>query len=132
MSPGKGIPVTRAEGALVIKTPITHLIRGAQERVKVEISNHSEQPWEASPYYPINLSYHWVSDSGQLMIKDGARTVMPRKSIYPGQSIGADMLVCAPQEPGKYILVLTMVQERVGWFEDLGFEPVRVEVEVTS
>ncbi len=124
--------ITRAEGAMKLKTPIARMKRGAVEQVEVEIFNRSKQPWEWSSYYPISLCYHWLNDSGHCVLMDGVRTRMPVKSIYPGQSAAADMRVRAPEQAGKHILVLTMVQEKVCWFEEKGFEPVRTEVEVTA
>jgi hypothetical protein len=40
------------------------------------------------------------------------------------------MTIRAPESKVVYQLVLTLVQEMVCWFEERGFEPARLEVEV--
>ena len=41
-----------------------------------------------------------------------------------------DLPVTAPREPGDYSIEITLVQERVGWFEDHGVLPARVALRV--
>ena len=40
-------------------------------------------------------------------------------------TVSTQVLAIAPLSPSKYTLILTLVQEMVGWFEDMGggFEP---------
>jgi hypothetical protein len=113
-----------------VLTPIATMQLELQTAVRVEIVNRSEQIWMGNNLHPINLSYHWLKDSGEFVIFEGIRSNVPQKFIGPGQPVSVEMQVATPQNPGKYILVLTMVQEGICWFEDLGFEAARLEVEV--
>jgi hypothetical protein len=98
--------------------------------IGVEVFNQSGQVWKGDVFHRINLSYHWLKDSGEVLVYDGLRTPLPEGGVGPGRSLAAKILVEAPWEAGKHALVLTMVQENVGWLEEIGFEPARVEVEV--
>jgi Wzt-like putative exopolysaccharide export protein len=122
--------VTQPAGSLLVEMPISSMVAGMQANIGITIVNRSEQVWVGDSFRPVNLSYHWLKDSGEIMVFDGMRTPLPADGVGPGQALGAEMLVEAPREAGIYILVLTLVQELVGWFEDKGFEAARLEVEV--
>jgi len=124
------IMVTDAAGEMAIRAPVAPMAAGATERVAVKVFNRSEQVWAGDRYRRLSLSYHWFNGSGQVIVKNGVRTPLPVKSIYPGQSIDADIHVRTPQEPGRYSLLLTLVQESNAWFENIGFKPARAEVDV--
>jgi Methyltransferase domain len=99
--------------------------------VGVEIVNRSKQGWRVDKIRPLNLSYHWMKGS-EILRWDGLRTPLPIDNVKAGQSVTVDMLVEAPHETGKHTLVLTLVQEGECWFEDKGFLPARVEVEILA
>lgn len=46
-----------------------------------------------------------------------------RSGLFPGVPPGAmlhkTMMIMGPSQPGDYILQITMVQERVSWFEEV-------------
>jgi hypothetical protein len=47
--------------------------------------------------------------------------------------VDAEAMVKAPDQAGSYLLMLTIVQDNVMWFEDdERFEPARLTVEVTA
>lgn len=123
--------VTNHAGILTVRTPIVPMMPGSQTSVGVEIVNRSEQVWMGDAFHPLNLSYHWMKGS-EIMLFDGLRTPLPAGSVGSGQSLAIEMLVEATQETGKHTLVLTLVQESVCWFENKGFEPARVEVEILA
>ena len=50
--------------------------------------------------------------------------------VLPDRAHNVEMVVEAPADPGIYILVLTLVQEFVAWFEDAGFDAARLPVDV--
>lgn len=122
--------VNQAIGSLLVEMPVSAMESGEQAIIGVSIVNRSEQVWVGDSFRPVNLSYHWLNDSGEILVLDGLRTPLPTGGIAPGQTLNTETQVLAPHEAGSYTLVLTLVQELVGWFEDKGFEPARLAVEV--
>ena len=122
----------KSSGRLVTKMPVSNMIPGEQESIAVTIENRSQWAWVGNDLYPVNLSYHWLKASGEMLVFEGIRSPLPAVGVAPGQTLDAEMWVKAPQEEGTYILVLTLLQERVGWFENKGFEAARLTVEVVS
>lgn len=123
--------VTSVAGWLAITGAMhSSLIVGQKVTINVEIHNGSEQGWIGDLSRPIKLSYHWIDQTGAAVVFDGLRTPVPKGGIPQGQTVCAEMTVLAPEVPGRYVLVLTVLQERVVWFEKRGFAPARFEVEI--
>ena len=120
--------VTQFIGKLIPLKPITSLMSGAQVNLVVTIVNQSNQIWLGDVVHPISLSYHWLTISDDLVIYEGIRTPLPESGIHPGKSLDTNMIVEAPNQPGTYRLVLTLLQDRIGWFEENGFEAARISV----
>jgi len=64
------------------------------------------------------ISYHWLPGQGdKAVVPEGARTPLPH-DIAPGETFTVNNVkVVSPKEPGSYRLQLTLVHERVVWFE---------------
>jgi len=124
--------VTRAAGSLLVPAPVASMVAGMQTSIGVEIVNRSEQAWVGGPFRPINLSYHWLKNSGRVLHHEGLRTPLPAGGVGPGRSLEAEMLVEAPNVIGQFTLILTLVQEHVSWFEKMGFQVARLKVNVTD
>ena len=69
--------------------------------------------------FKVNATYHWLKANGELAVWDGIRTDLPA-DIKRGKSIDVALVIKAPQEPGKYLLVIDLVQEGALWFADTG------------
>jgi hypothetical protein len=67
-----------------------------------------------------------------VLVFEGLRSPLPTGGLAPEQTFDTQMQVVAPDEVGTYVFVLTLMQERVGWFEEMGFEPARLTVEVCA
>ncbi|WP_262966474.1 Wzt carbohydrate-binding domain-containing protein [Methylobacter psychrophilus] len=117
-------------GCLECVTSVQSMTPGELVGIDVTIVNRSEQNWVGDSIRPVNLSYHWLNASGETVIYDGLRTPLATGGVAPGKALDTKMQVVAPDEVGTYSLVLTLVQELVGWFEDKGFEAARLTVEV--
>lgn len=96
----------------------------------VEIQNDTDVAWMGDLFRPINLSYHWLDENDNVILLDGVRTSLPDGGVCSHGSALASMEIVAPEQKGKYKLILTMVQESVRWFEDMGFQPFVTEIEV--
>ncbi|MCU1376264.1 MAG: hypothetical protein JWO68_3550 [Actinomycetia bacterium] len=93
---------------------------GSTFRVPVRLRNDSRFWWSSGFPHPVNLSYRWWSADGGTCLDrgDGQRTLLA-KPVRPGGRFRAELEVRAPDEPGSYVLGVTMVQEAFSWFDDL-------------
>ena len=98
----------------------------------VEIHNDTDVVWKGDPFRPINLSYHWLNENDDIILFDGVRTALPDDGVCAHGFALASMEIVTPEKEGKYKLILTMVQESVGWFEEMGFQAYSVEIEVIT
>jgi hypothetical protein len=74
-----------------------------------------------------------LTSDGKLAIfdGDGERTALP-VALSPGESSALNAVIRTPSEPGRYKLILTMVQEYVAWFNDRATNSPEVEINVVS
>jgi hypothetical protein len=98
--------------------------------VEVEIYNDTDVAWKGDPFRPINLSYHWADENDVVVLFDGVRTPLPDGGVPARGSALAGMEIVVPEQEGKYKLMLTIVQEFVGWFEEMGFQPFEIDIMV--
>jgi hypothetical protein len=83
--------------------------------VPVTVRNIGNRVWPASQVF---VSYHWYRDH-RLVVWDGERTALPR-DLGAGTRAALSVRVVTPEEPGSYVLQLTLVHELVLWFENKG------------
>ncbi len=83
------------------------------------VVNCSEVEWEQDLSNQLNVGNHWRSVDGADDVHDDGRTRLPGRTP-PGGRVDLDLTVTAPQVPGRYDLVIDVVQENVSWFEIRG------------
>jgi len=119
-------------GKIISVVPDAAVTVGELFEISVSIVNESEEIWHGYGEYPVYLCYHWKENGGNFVVYDGIRTELTKPDFAPSETIDQQISVKAPAVPGKFKLVLTLVQEGVCWFEDKGFEPAVLEVEVSN
>ncbi|BAY31819.1 hypothetical protein NIES2107_37050 [Nostoc carneum NIES-2107] len=104
-----------------------------EKKVPVIVKNTSNFLWSNEGDRPTHLSYKWIGKDpqGNLTYIEGNRTPLPY-DVYPGDSVALNAEIITPTIPGKYILIITMVQESVAWFSDKQSQYPKVDVTVTS
>lgn len=85
----------------------------------VEVTNATTVPLYSCPPFPVHLSYHWIQPATQQMIvfsgeRSGVFPCAPANAVTPWKTV-----VVAPNEPGEYILQMTVVQDGIQWFENV-------------
>ena len=87
----------------------------------ITVKNISPMTWPSKPdhkdRYAVSLSYHWLNRKGTTVVFDGLRTPLPQ-DLKPGESVDLKAAIQAPEKPGRYILEVTLVQERWAWFTE--------------
>lgn len=105
------------EVVLISQTKRIEITAGAQSQVMVHLQNGSTSPLGAQKPNPVCFAYHWLeSATRRIFLYEGERT-----RIAPCAKAGTTQayfpLFSAPNEPGSYILQITLVQEGVRWFD---------------
>ncbi|MGG6270198.1 methyltransferase domain-containing protein [Leptolyngbya sp. AN03gr2] len=78
---------------------------------------------------PVLSSYHWRTETGEMSVFDGCRTPFPI-DLSAGQQLTLPLKIQTPDEPGKYILELTLLQEGKAWLDgDAKQIPIQVIAE---
>lgn len=117
-------------GSLSVLTKVSQLKNGSMTEIPVKITNYSREGWYGYGKYPVYISYHWQCRDGKYHIYNGFRTELSISEIAPGKVIEQHVTVAAPTQIGQFELVLTLVQEGVCWFEERGFKPDTLSIEV--
>ena len=132
-SAAKPLPESGFIAAISLREPIVVAPNGYKSTVKVWVRNRSTVAWPVldgtQGYYRIGLGNHWLDGSGHLLVRDDVRTYLPTE-LRPNEELPLDITVTLPARPGKYILVLDMVQEGVAWFQSKGSSPARFPIEL--
>src|SRR5688500_8745035 len=104
---------------------------GATLDVHVSVRNTGSQQWTAQGEGAVTLGYRWQTPDGKI-VNGGwkeIRSTLPQNVSSP-ETITVTAKLNAPTASGHYALVWDMVSEGHGWFSDLGFLPLRVDVVV--
>jgi len=91
------------------------LAAGARAEIRGEVKNASEFGWPAKGPTRIALAYHWLAEDGTPVVWETDRSALPA-NVPAGASFEAALEIEAPATPGRYLLELDLVRERVAWF----------------
>lgn len=105
---------------------------GSTVTLPVTVRNAGAVVWPSVGSTPVRLAYHWLTADGDVVTWAGRRTLLPTH-LEPGGELDVEMTVDVPSAPGRYLLDLDLVRERVGWLSSAGAERAhRVAVEVVA
>lgn len=96
--------------------------------ILVEVTNAGINTWPSTGLSNVALSYHWLNDSGDVITLNGLRTLLPR-DLMPGETTVLTMVIKSPEMLGTYQLQISLVQDGVRWFDDVGCNVMMVLVE---
>jgi hypothetical protein len=87
--------------------------------LEAKVINATDKPLSALPPFPLRLAYHWIDKvTGRMVVFDGERS-----GLFPGVPANASreyrMSIVAPNQPGKYVLQTTVVQDGVRWLDQV-------------
>jgi hypothetical protein len=121
-------------GCRVLQAP--DVVTPAQ-RFEVEVQLSYPDGIMLNSYFPcpVHLCYHWLSaDGNHMLVFDGERTKMLPETgqssvVSPAVRPQSFARIVAPSASGQYRLRVTLVQEGVRWFDQLGvFDDVKIQV----
>ena len=103
---------------------------GTSFTVSVVVRNGGGETLGSFPPFPVRLASRWISaDTGEATNGEQPRTALS-PSLQPGEAHPYVVEVISPSVPGSFRLRITLVQERVLWFDTLN-PSVAGEVVVT-
>lgn len=106
---------------------------GQRGSIKMTLNNGSTRPLGSQHPHPIRFAYRWIDAmSGETVVAEGNRSrVTPLCPAESTQSYHPEFLV--PDQPGRYVLTMTLVQEGVRWFDWTNPDSVvKIPVTVTA
>jgi hypothetical protein len=124
--------VSDARGRALGDLNLSDAVAGTAYSSMVTIVNDSAQDWVSLFDHPIGLSYRWICADGITACGEGERVPLPSGALGAGRRVDVDLKIAVPQIPGTYQLIVAPVQEWVGWFDELGFIPILLQVNVRA
>lgn len=113
-----------AYAVLAEETPES-MCPGETRWVELSLENSGGRSWV--PGEQDRLSYHWRTEDGTTVIRDGRRTDLV-EVVSPGERVDLSAKVTAPKKPGSYRLVWRMLREGEDWFPESEGSSVTVQV----
>jgi hypothetical protein len=112
--------IENPKGSLSLSSPLSTMECEQSIFINVVIENRSEQKWKSDSFRPVNMAFRWSDIHTGTTIIDGARTMLSNDTICPNETTVEKMCIIAPASSGQYCLILSLVQENVGWFDTMG------------
>jgi hypothetical protein len=92
---------------------------GRNFTVDVGLFNGASVPIATAAPWPCLLMYRWLNArTGLMVVEHGVRTII-QPPARPGEETFYSMRAIAPNEPGDYILRVTIIQEGWRWLDSL-------------
>jgi SAM-dependent methyltransferase len=112
-----------------VDDPPSRLTVGSRMCIDVQVRNAGQATWPKG--VNLRLGNRWLEAAGGTLISDDGRTELPLP-LAPGEVTPVALTVEAPQQPGRYLMEIDLVEEGVSWFADRGSPTVKVPVRVTK
>jgi hypothetical protein len=106
---------------------------GEMRSVRVTVENRSRLTLVTVPPHPIRVGSRWLPIDAPDAEAAAPKPVTPRpmsalpQLVHPGAQVDVDVLLVAPDEPGRYEVRIALHQKGLGWFG----RRARLEAEVT-
>jgi hypothetical protein len=93
----------------------------------VTVKNISKETW---PKNSVHLVYFWKDKTGEMMLGKTEGTGYMKTELGPGELTSLDLNIIAPDKSGSYVLIFTMVQEEVAFFNKKGAKTLDIPITV--
>ncbi len=130
---GDPLPPEACKITIAADIPAT-LPMDALVELHCSVQNLGQAILVSAPPNPVHVSYKWFhGDSGaRVQGLEGLRAKLPR-ALLPDQILSCKLNVQTPKTAKHFILLLTLVQEHIAWFDDLSISnSFKYPVEVVS
>ena len=124
--PSRPMPERELPYKAALRVAQTSLTAEAGQRLSLSVCVRNVSDWT---WPTVRLGNHWLSESGQLMVRDDGRVSLPA-AMKPRQETEVTITVTAPKQPGATRPEFDVVQESVHWFQTMGSQTVRIPCHV--
>jgi hypothetical protein len=105
---------------------------GRPVALRVRCRNTGTTPWAMHPGSNAGIHAGFnLYGPGDVLVGTG-RAGLFEAAIPPGQQVEVTMVLPALETPGRYRVVVDMVDEQQGWFSQFGSEPLEEELEARA
>ena len=120
--------------ALAVESGPGRCRAGEELRFAVRAANGGLVAWPARGEGPegrgaVHLGAHLLREDEEELAWDYGRADLPR-DLAPGDGARVELVLRAPDAPGRYVVEFDMVAEHISWFEDFGSGTLRHALEV--
>jgi hypothetical protein len=102
-----------------MKSSIHRMHKSKTKQVEVVVTNTGTEMWEKNR--EIALSYHWLNENNEMVIRDGIRTQLTEQ-VRPRDTVIIEAMIKSPDQLGTYYLQWDMVKEGDFWFSEINPE----------
>lgn len=108
------------------------IIPGSGNTATIRVENSSVYPWRTAGRDEVTMSYRWLTYP-EMDPVDVEFIISPLpRDVVRGEEADVELSFAAPDEPGRYVLLIEMVKSGVGWFSATGSKPVIVPLELDA
>jgi hypothetical protein len=127
------LPDNAFNATIAMVNQVDQFRAGLQQTLDVTVKNTSGSVWPAltrnDSRFRVRLGNHWFDESGKTFALDDGRSELPF-DVKPGEQVLMQLAVRPPNKPGRYVLEIDMLQEKVTWFSQKGSKTLRTKVRV--
>ncbi len=127
-------PLPQFASSVAVEGAPQNLAPGESVSVKIRVTNTSDSVWSAeggdAGEFRVTSASRWLA--GDQNVSGETTRAFLTRDIRPGETEDVWVPIVAPLRPGRYVLVLTLVQERVAWFCDVGGGEARFAITVNA
>ena len=87
--------------------------------VPCTIENCGTESFVSAAPHPITVAYKWMRPGAEQDMIEIDHVHLP-ETLRPGQEVRFTLKITAPMEEGEFLLRVTLVQEQVRWFDEVG------------
>jgi hypothetical protein len=124
---GRTLPADAYRGSVTLVEPLPPIAAGGREHLvwaRVENAGTARWPWGWDRPPLIRLGVHWRDSAGR--VSEAPARSMLTHTLDPGEDAMVPVQIPAPEDPGRYELMVDLVHEKVRWFDVA--TPVPVDV----
>ena len=117
-----------------VTSPPARLAAGQMIELEVEVTNEGNTFWIAGRQTRLGVVMPAVKifdDKGTLVREFHGEPPLPH-SVAPSETVRLRIRTPAPQQNGRYVLKLDLVNQHVCWFEDAGSDPLTFEFSIDN
>jgi acetolactate synthase-1/2/3 large subunit len=111
---GEPLPPAACRVTLDVTLP-EQVISETLYEIDCVVANEGHAILVSAPPNPVHISYRWFRGEEVL---EGDRSILP-SALPPGAALPCRLTLRTPPHPDDYVLVITLVQEGVAWFDEL-------------